>query len=1202
MEENKSEQLIELKDILKKVNDHLKMEEYNEGLSILETLPQFPETDDLKNKFQTQKYSKIQKVLENAKESMANKHWKDAENLINQAKALDEDDKEVKAIASKYSHEYQDYLKSEGLRKDLQTARDILNREMAGLKDAENAIGLLESADAKKPGDPEIQDMLVKAKKWRKEFLRKRGLVATLEQLGKYDEALKEIDNLIERGETVYKDNFGERDIEEYRADLEIKVRDFSDEKANKRLQSASKAIANDPKLALKHINEGLNLPFVPNERKEDMEDLKLEVERSIEELEKTEAEINEGLTAMNEKNEYQKAIGIFKKIAAKYPQLHYVQEHLKDAKKSWRNQSVQRIKRNLAQASSLVNLKNLEESKNLLQENNTLLELLDQEPEITPYQDQCHELMAAISAQEGIENQVKEIVPRLEDALKSDNLIEAELLLASLDKEARDHLAIRTFQVRLTSKQGLHTALDQVRLTFEEERLDSAREQIKELKSRYGKNEEVLELSLKIDTNNYYKTGKEAYEEGDLKAARNAFEKLVELNSLYKENAQQYLKEIELSSKSEAIASEVYENAQRQQNKGDLEGAYKTLREMPDEPSSLKKDMLDLKVEVRDKWQRMLREQIQEYLEAKLYSEAHALATKLEKVQDAGDRKIIYEVKKTYTINQAQLAEEQNKWDEALKHWQDAQQYDNSDTVRQGMQNAQKRKAIKESDAAAKTSEKISILEEVYNIQEPDYEIEERLIRACLSEGKYNRAMNIAMARVNEKTSFAKTAETVKDLCQKLTEADEKYDKGAYVNSFDILNECMSGYPQFRDYVVTVYRTRQSKVTEKLFKEARDLEIRNESVVKILPLYQEILHIEPENRKAMERHKRLTEDFRHFVDDRIHKCIKLEKEDNNSLHDVEEIIREIELARTVASEEQSVRLEPHLKRLLIERSSLKSFDDKIKKIDPVLREAKETGDFDPVDQILSEASKFVSLRNYKFAAKKKEVHDVKKKYSDIHQLAEQISNAFRAEDYNSLEHLTAELKKLDADDEYEVQKKRLVFKDPGTGDEIPFKELESFARERHQNLDTIQKWFNGHYMGSNDYQSEADKLRSQANKDFDNLALARGLLNQSKQIDHKLRGLPDPPEKPLTRNATDLVYQANIIKENLQRAVKQLEDEANSMLSDMDIIKELENKAGDLIEDGKFKEAMEVVEQGLKMDPFHEVLKYFQQRIQNEF
>ncbi|MCP4347525.1 MAG: TIR domain-containing protein [Desulfobacterales bacterium] len=406
----------DIKKILDKVRIHLDLEEFNEGLSILETLPQSPETDELKNQLQTKKHVKIQKLLEDTLEFMANNLWRNAENLINQAKTLDEEDKAVKAIVSRYTREYQDYLKSKKLRNDLQTAKLILDKEVRNLKDIEKAIDLLESAGAEEIGNPEIHNMLDKAKKLRREILRKIGVIETYEQVGKYEEALEEIESLIERGETLYK----ERDIEEYRADLQAKVWKFSERKAKRRLESALDTLPEDPRLALKHIDKGLDLTFIPKELKEDLEDIKLKVEQAIEDLEKAEAEINLGLKAMYEKYNYQEAIRIFQGVIAKHPQLHDVQSHLKDAVKAHRIQITKRIKRNLNEARLQIKLNNLEKAKKLIQEINTLSGSY-QDPEIMSYHDQCDKLMAMISEQESSDSKNKKHVKVFISYYKSD-------------------------------------------------------------------------------------------------------------------------------------------------------------------------------------------------------------------------------------------------------------------------------------------------------------------------------------------------------------------------------------------------------------------------------------------------------------------------------------------------------------------------------------------------------------------------------------------------------------------------------------------------------------------------------------------------------------------------------------------------------------------------------------------------------------
>jgi hypothetical protein len=279
---------------IKRIQAHLENEEFNEGLTILEELKSSPEIEDLQHQLEQARNNKIDTLLKRVDEAKNNEDWDLANSLIQEALALDGKDERIQAKIKLLTESSDTAKINEEITEKKQRAKSLIEKGEKTKDDLDTAIDILEKIILHSD-DIETQQLLDKAINDRKEFLKSQGQVATLEQAEEHEEALRSVNDLIERGWR----EFEGRDIFKYRGELENRAKDFAEEKAGNYLTDAEKVWENDPKLALKYIMKGLELPYVPANRRRNLEDLKLKAEHSNEKYIEAEKKVQEALEHM---------------------------------------------------------------------------------------------------------------------------------------------------------------------------------------------------------------------------------------------------------------------------------------------------------------------------------------------------------------------------------------------------------------------------------------------------------------------------------------------------------------------------------------------------------------------------------------------------------------------------------------------------------------------------------------------------------------------------------------------------------------------------------------------------------------------------------------------------------------------------------------------------------------------------------------
>jgi hypothetical protein len=819
-----------------------------------------------------------------------------------------------------------------------------------------------------------------------------------------------------------------------------------------------------------------------------------------------------------------------------------------------------------------------------------------------------CKEILEKIKQLEQSEKELQKAVERAAEALERSDFTAAESEIQLLPKELQKRPEIRTLRSRMTRKQDIENALSKVKQLYEDDQLESAREQIKILRNRDRQHREINQLYNEIEGAYQYNKGVEAYNEGNLKNARKAFKKIIKIEGDLNDEAHEYLQKLDEMSEQDRQAKQSFKTAQKHIEAKQYKEAYQILTEIEGIPSTVKQKAMELRATIKVKWRKELIRKINACLKTNGYEEMMELANDLNEIRLPEDNKLLNNVSKSHQVHLAERAASQHSWHEAYKLWQEAQKYDVTDErIKKGLLTAKKQNVLYEAEAAQNEKEVIRILESIVerqpaNLSELDAQIDERLYHACLLTEEYSKALSLAGMRMRFNAQISAKARLIREFCLKMKKSKEKFQRGAFSESLEILNQCQDNFPEYTDIIQEICERRTDDIINKLLAEAQAMERKGENEVYILAKYREILDFEPNHRLAKEKSEFLSTRFNRNVKETIKEAVRCKEDENISAEEIDYLINRIHEMMTIATEDQKTRLNPHLDNLTDKLHNVRFIDDKIIRIEAQLTEAKETGDFSSVEQEFRDIVDIASFRNRAFNKIVKRIQNAKERRIKCADLAKEIENAFKELDFAKIEIMVDDLKQLDPDDEFSIQRNRLKFEDTYSHQKITFDELKEWARKCRQNLETLKGWFKTNRMNVTALEEEERKLRDDAEYDFNYTRLAQGLQKLVGKYRSGAERLITHPEPPRSQPAEQILKEAEERVKQWGEKAEELEREAQEILANEEKVKELVEEAGKMINDGKFVQAKTCVEQGLALSPTNKLLRHYNEVIHNAF
>ncbi len=1194
-------------DILTRLKSHWQNKEFNEGLAILEEYPEDnKETAYLRQKFADAKIKEIDAILNDFEDALKRKDRDAAANLLGKAKNLDDRDARVRAAQERLQNALLIAEQETQLSGKKKRAGDLL-KSPGSIKDIDTAVRLLEETAAASPGEIDAESLLKDAQRKRGDFLKEMGLVATLDQAEEYEEALTKLNDLIQRGRREFIDDKGNRyDIFEYRSLLEKRVQNFADQKAAQYLKKAEGALEQEqnPRLALKYIETGLGLPGIPKNRRDALNDLKIKADQDLEEFIKVEAQVEKAHSFMNEQA-YEQAISILKSVPGRFPQSGKVGTYLDLAAQGLRDKVFKESRLAIIRIESGLCKENLLESREKLLDVIGRLEYAGEE--FDQLRLKSRELLQEIDRRIHNEAVVREAVNKAEAAMASNNLAAAKSEIQSLDKDLQERPEIRNILAELNRRGDIEEALNAARRAFENGQFETARELILDLRMRAPGYRDVDKLDKEIDAVFTFNKGLDAFQEGLLKEARNAFQRLVDNAAPQAQKAGEYLQKIADLSEQDQQAKQAYRTAKKYFETGDFKEVCELLAEFETTPSSVKDRILELRAGAREKWRSQLNRQIKSCLKKNDYNDMVNLLKDLKDVQGIEDSALIHDAYKKYYIHQARIAVGEKEWARAYDNWLEAQKYDISDPqIQQGLQIARKEKTLEEVGKVQNEAEVIPLLESIIDAQagslnDLDFKVEERLYQAYLRSEEFNRALTLAGKRMNLDPRFSSKARIIHQLCLKLNKSKEKFHGGAFKESLELLKEC-SGcgkYPEYEGILEELSQRRSRQIIDTLLKEARDLEHNEESEVRIILKYKELLWFEPDHKPAKEKYARLFSDFKANIKDAIREAIRLRDDEGATEEDIDYLIKQINDMIAIANPKEKTKLNPHQVSLSEKLQVIRSQKKKLILIEALLARAKENGDFGDVYQVLGDLMNSPYSKNPQIRTVVNEIKTAKDRRKKCLEIANRIEQAFSSLNFADIEKLCEDLKRLDEDDEFGIQRNRLRFEDTFVSQKIAFDELKGWARSRRLNLECLTAWFNEGHVDTGDIEDREKELRKIDESDPDCYEkLARGLETLGKVYRNRTQALLTPPDTALSKPAENITREAEKWIKKLNDKAQKLDEEAREIRQDDEKVKELEKEASALVNAGKYPQAEAVVDEALSISPNHPVLLHYKKLI----
>jgi len=1191
-------------EILKLAHAHAERREFNEALALLdELLEELPESEreeieHLKYFFDVQRSQHLDELHKKASQARDEGDWEIATELIDEARALDPEGeyKGFKELAEQVSQRARE-VGEETRSKKKQLVKNLLETTRT-IEDIDAAIKLLEELIAKQQDDLEIRSLLDSAQERRRTLLAKVGQIATFEEGEQYEEALKEVNSLIQQGirELPDVDTDQQLDIYEYRSSLEIKAKVFAEKKAGKYLGQADSALnENKPELALTYIRKALDLPSLPKEREDDLNDLQIKAEHAKEEQEELEATVGEAVDLMNQKGDFEQAIRLLENVLASVPEHSSARTNLDRARQGLERRCIKEVRNALSIAEARLRRKRLAEARAQLEAAAETVEELGDSGDAEALQQRYDQLFAELEEAEEREEGIQGAEDELRGALDSGDLSTAEDILQSLTPEARKDPRISKLRSQLTRRQDVESAVEGVQQALDDGDFEGARKQMQSIKRRRLKSDEIPELAKKVDASYFFHQGRDALAAGDLTAAKRSFNRVRKIGDIFADEAEDELESIAEQQERLKREKKLFSQAVKHQEAGRFEEAHRLLMEVGEDLGPAHKELLKLRAQVGRAWRKELSKEVRDKLKADAYDEAFELSEKLATFKMASDTALISRARLAYHMNRARIAARNGEWSSARAHWLEAEKHDpTSEEIAAGLKEAKKQNALREAATARDVQKRLALLESVFDPHNPDAAVYPQLARELIRAAEYRRAARLAdVVLADPNSELAADAEILKRLCQQLEESEHQLKQGAHLVSIELLQKCRKDFPTFDDALALILRNRRQEAVESLWTNAQRLENEGQKLAHTLPLYRELLAIEPSHRDARRRNQELLEELDRYVQDLVHEAQQTKNEPNVLLDQVEEKIREIDSIAKVANKDQGPKLEHWRRELNAKRRDLRTFEDKSKLIKTLLAEAKATGEFQIVEGLQADLANLVSNRYQGLVALSRELREAKDGRRKAEKLRARIEEAFSRKEFAQLDSLTAELIRADPKDDFQLRGEFHLI-DPVSKEPITFAELSEWARERQNNLQQLSSWFDVRRPDRLSLEEREDQLRTRRVRAHDRGWLISGLERLAESYREVAERLRDLPDQPLSPKAVEIEIEAREERQSLNGKAEQLAREARRMKEEDDDVRELIEQASQLIDNKEYGAARPIIDQGLEIVPDHEVLRYF--------
>ncbi|CAM2064786.1 hypothetical protein SCOR_05395 [Sulfidibacter corallicola] len=1186
---------------LVQADDLLAKGQFHEARTALEDLPDSPEKRDLEQRLAKAVNRSLREIMDRFRDTIAAGDFQTARSCIDQARFLAPRDTEVQAAAADLYEREVAHRRHKAWAEKRDHAVTLLDHGAKSLENVEQARQLLEELSTDPESGPQIGELLERANAERAQIKKMLGQLATLDEAKRFTDALRMVDQMIERQLTEITDSDGNtHDIYAYRGKLEGRAADVAEQKAGDKIEKARQCEKENPHLALTYIQKALELPYLPDKKIDQLQSIKDRLDLAIHERERVNDRMQEALRLMNEHNEFQRAAFILEEISVSHPHMEQATYYLERARGLEQRRLLDHLRQSVVRAQTDLRRAQLEQAKTGLQHVLEQLSTLEENEQATALHHRCNELLDEIYRREDVAEAVRNAAARLERLLASKDLDHAKTLLERLDREVRENPTIHDLEIQLVQQQGFHQNMELARHAFREGRLENAREQIAILSERWPGNGDVEALSQNVEAASQFQAGCEAFEAGRFQNARLAFERVCALNARHREEAASYLGRLTQLEGQEEEARALHEEIQLLDERGLLGQALARLESEPLKPSSYRDRLVRLKVDLHDRYRAQLVTRLETILANRDFEDAAEVLEQLTDLSGTEERNLVHRVRLEHAVFRAEQAAQSGDWTAAITHWEAARKLNHRDEhIANSLAHAHLRLAFEHAAVETDPERELHVLEPLFRAQKPNLELDRRLLELYFRTDKRHRAREIARMRQNAGGSLEAIAKTALALCRDLDEVEDMYAKGAIRAALERLQQAGRGHECFGEAVQQRYRDFQAEAVRRLASDIEDLEIRRESVVTLLAKYTELTRIDPDLQEPRERLGALLVRFDAHVQELIQRAVRLEREEPG-LDELEDMAEQIRQALGQAKEAQKTKLMAQLHKIDQRINGLKMFEHKMKMVEGYLEEAKETGDDSAVDRLFAEAVQYVKYHHHRVQSMKRRIQQVREQRQKVHDSAAALATAFAEHDFAEVSRLVQELFNLDPNDDYHARRTVGRLRDRFANRTLKLAELGAWAEQRLANLEMLRAWHRQSAPDLDDLLGREAHLRKEQEQKRDHLALAKGLKDLADEAERRLLNLAEPPEPATSEPARALVDDIHHGRTLLEAHRKKWQSESDACLMHYERLEDLLARAGDAIDRRHLSEAGALVLQGLELDPFNKHLLYYKRVIEH--
>ncbi len=831
--------------------------------------PDNSDISDLLDKARNSLEESIKSAIDKTKEAIQNKDLMTAEKYCKRILELDSGNEEASVLLTQIARERVNVELERDVSGSIAEAKLLI--EDGKVISYSKALKLLEDAFRLKHDDEELRSMLADVRKRRNTLMDKLGRIDNYRRVGKYEEALTEIEELIGEGITETADG---GKLFEALTEVEAAARTFSSQRAMKYMNDVEAALEKgDPHEAERILLDAFNLFMLPDEVQQRLES---ELEHVIK-LENVREEANTLLdeaAKLTNEGSYDEAKAILGKVKLLELNIPEADEYLERVEGGIAAQTRGELELDYIKAETAFKEDNFEEAKRLALE---ILEKIGDNKRLESFRDKIRSLLDDIVQTMKLRENILRTIEVVESYIEEERYDLAEKELERLNElSSEDSIELDRIRLKFIESKIIAENCADASKALERADCKASIELCEKCLAKNPNYDKARLLRDKAQANLIYNEGVSAYDQDDLDRARDCFEQVISLGGDKKEQAERYLNRIQKRKEDDEYVRNMLKVAEDYRKKGRLREAFQGLNKISDIRSSHIREVVALLTDIRDELREELALEVKNNLEkgdiVDIRRAQELLSQLREELPDIAsddislERRIGIAYRKAVGDNYINAG----KWSEARRELEEARQIEPTDPeIQLKLNEVHKREVIERSrqERDARNLEgSIELLKNLEAQRRDDMEVKLILAQYYLEAKRYDEARNYCEYIIQydpegrydfEVSRLMEEIIREHNIAERLSQADDMFQRGRYLQAVRTMRELCYRYPTRLD-LESRSRKLANEAIQKLIDEAEEKKAQggNEGeevsslalCIELLPIYLDIIAIDPEN------------------------------------------------------------------------------------------------------------------------------------------------------------------------------------------------------------------------------------------------------------------------------------------------------------------------------------------------------------------